>query len=650
MKDDLAKMYAAFRSGCLGNNILDAYFPFFVNIICEENWDIVDEVKVAECFEKKYHIPVPLTFVRQVLGVGMRNNSINYDHGKYRVQKDIISQYGFDSSVFDKKWTRLLEEFMSFCAAKKYDISAIDIEIRILKWIEINDETVISKDDLTAPENSDVFDYSWNKFLTEKASTDSELFEFVASLSFSNIMKQAVFYSGDGTGSFRGLNVYLDSPMIFALLGMDSTSRVSSCEYLLEKMKASGCLVQIFDHNFQEIDGIISRAAGWAISNQYDISKANNAVRYFHDSQMDEHDIAEYCESLEDKLAQMNITIKKTDYDIYGSSFQEDEKILYEMIENKYTAQSITISEEKKHSIIIDVRSIIMVYRARKGQTATRIQSSRDIMLTLNGTVANVSKDYESSRSINSGHIPACVSADLFGTVMWLFSPAELLEYQRKQLLADCYNALRPTKKLLDKYMESLSMARAAGEIDEKTFLFMRSHAVVNDALMNVTKGDYARFNERTYLEVYDEIQEIAEKKYEDEVQAHNNTRNELSSLLEMRQVDQKKIDVLTDDVNELKAQLSTRDKAEFDKKCRKYGWLFTLLLFGAPYIIVLVTIEIIKSLFTSCSWYSLIMIATLVIVTIVVGVLFQKVKQKCFTKVEKHFKEKIKERERQTR
>lgn len=274
MKDNLAKIYAAFRSGCLGNNILDAYFPFFVNIICEENWDIVDEVKVAECFKNKYHIPVPLTFVRQVLGVGMRNNSINYDHGNYRVQKDIISQYKYDSSVFDKKWKRLLKDFLLFCDEKKYDISAIDTETRILNWIEINDESVISNDELTTPETSDVFDYSWNKFLTEKATTDSELFEFVASLSFSNIMKQAVFYSGDGTGSFSGLNVYLDSPMVFAILGMDSTSRVISCKYLLEKMQDAGCLVQIFDHNFQEIDGIISRAAGWAVSNQYDISKA----------------------------------------------------------------------------------------------------------------------------------------------------------------------------------------------------------------------------------------------------------------------------------------------------------------------------------------------------------------------------------------
>ncbi len=38
--------------------------------------------KVAECFEIKYHIPVPLTFVRQVFGIGMEKKAISYNRGK----------------------------------------------------------------------------------------------------------------------------------------------------------------------------------------------------------------------------------------------------------------------------------------------------------------------------------------------------------------------------------------------------------------------------------------------------------------------------------------------------------------------------------------------------------------------------------------
>lgn len=643
MKKDFTKMYAACRSGCLGNNILEAYFPFLVNIINEENWDNVEDTRVAEYFLKKYNIPVPLTFVRQVLSIGIENKSINYDRGKYLVRRDILKQYIFESSAFDKQWNRMFEEYISFCSTNKYDIASVNIEERILKWIDTNDESVINNNGLNTLSNSDLFDYTWNKFLIEKAVFDSELFEFVASLSFCNIIKQSVFYTGDGTDSFKGLNVYLDSPMVFALLGMDSTSRVDSCRYLLNKMQAAGCSVQIFDHNYQEIDGILSRAAGWAVSNEYDICKANNAVRYFHDSQMDKHQIAEYCNLLEDKISQMNIAIKKTDYNIYESSFQEDEKLIYEMIEKKYNTQSITISDEKKDSIIIDVRSIIMVYRARKGQTATRIQSSRDIMITLNGTIANVSKDYESNRSIDSGHIPACISADLFGAVMWLFSPAELIEYQRKQLLADCYSALRPTKKLLDRYLESLNIAREADEISEETFLFMRSHSVVNDALMNVTKGDYARFNDKTYLEVFEEIENIANNKYNIEVQAHRITRDKLSSLIEKNENTQKKMSELEVQISTLKEQHNAREKMEFDKKCCKYGWIFTCILFGVPYIALLALIEVTKSLYANFSWFSIIRISILILLTIAVGVFYKKGKNICFTKVEKYFKNKAK-------
>ncbi len=167
----------------------------------------------------------------------------------------------------------------------------------------------------------------------------------------------------------RGLNVYLDSPMVFALLGMDVPARVESCKQLVEKAQAAGCRIQIFDHIFQEIDGIVLRAAGWARSPDYSVDKANNVMRYFHDSDMDKQALAEYCENLEDMLADLDITIKQTGFDLTAADFQEDTGKLNEMIQQRYQEQRQTISEEKQRSIEIDVRSIIIVYRERRGQT-----------------------------------------------------------------------------------------------------------------------------------------------------------------------------------------------------------------------------------------------------------------------------------------
>lgn len=99
-------------------------------------------------------------------------------------------------------------------------------------------------------------------------------------------------------------------------------------------------------------------------------------------------------------------------------------------------------------------------------------------MLTLNGVLANVSKQYESNQSVNSGHIPACISADLFGALLWLNSPNDIVNYHKHKLLADCYSSLQPSKELLEKYISSLESAKNLGEIDEKKYLFMRSHSM----------------------------------------------------------------------------------------------------------------------------------------------------------------------------
>lgn len=644
----MVKVYAAFRSGCLGDNILDAFFPFFANIICSENWENVEDTLVRSEFESKYKIPVPLTFVRQVLGVGVKNGSIIYSRGKYAVQKDKISQFQFDSEPFEKKWEQMISEFIKYCQDQGLDLSSYDIDARILDSIEMQDENIVLNEEFNATENADSFDYAWSGFLTEVATSSPGLFDFIVAISASNIIKQAVFFSGDGRDTFRGLNVYLDSPLIFALLGMDSPARTESCNYLLQKMQDAGCFVQLFDHNFSEISGILTRAGSWATSVDYRIDKANNAARFFHDRQMDEQDIAEFCESVEDKLNEHGITIKNTSYDVYEDTFQEDESQLYKMIEEKYHEYRMSINEDNKNSILVDVRSIIMVYRERRGQTATRIQSSRDILLTLNSVIANVSKQFESNQSSNSGHIPACISADIFGAVLWLFSPVELMEYQKKQLLADCYLSLRPNKRLLRKYVESLERARSSGDIDEKQFLFMRSHSVVNDALMNITKGDYARFNDRTYLEVFEEIKSISERKYEMEAAAHIRTQEALLELKEKQavQAEQYKremsetdnqISLLTETVRELKSKLVQNEEEEFNKKSRRLGWALTILIFGTPYIAAMVVIELLKSIYTQISFYSSIRVGVLIILTVFAGFLFQKGKQWCFLRAVKH-------------
>lgn len=264
-----------------------------------------------------------------------------------------------------------------------------------------------------------------------------------------------------------------------------------------------------------------------------------------------------------------------------------------------------------------------MIYRKRQGQTATRIFKSKHLFLTSNNAVANVAKLYESNRSINSGHIPACVSADLFGTILWLDSPMEMIEYRKLKLMADCYGFLKPSKALLDKYIESLNNARKTDEIDEKQYLFLRTHPVVLDSLMNVTRGDYARFDSSTYREVFNDIVAISKKEYYNEAKAHDETKEKLDTANEQ-------VSVLTQKNSDLEKELEQIKILAINRKVKHWGWIYSLLLFGIPYIVIVAITERLKSMFAQSFWVNVAWIALLSITAIVALCFFNKGKEWC--------------------
>lgn len=638
---NIIKLYAAYKSGFLGNNILDTYFSFMANMISEERLSVVEDTVIAAKFEERYTMELPLPFIRQVLGVGVQNGSFIEDHGKYSVVVNEIAKYCFSKTDFDVLWDRLIKDFSEYCRAKDIDISSLDINAFVLDILDDADEKILSSEKVDEQAGMLPSEYGWHSFIKEQGQLQTEVYSFVAALSASNITKQALFHAGETATDYSDLHVYLDSPIIFALLGMDDTSRTESYKQLVADMLKARCSVHVLDHNFQEVDSIIARAAGWATNTLYDLRKANNAARFFHDSQMDETEISEFCDNIETKLNELGITVKETAYDVFQDKFQEDEICLFDMVKARYLDHGYELSQEKQDSIRIDVQSIIMIYRERQGQTATRLQNAKHIMLTSNNAIANVSKKYESNKSLQSGHIPACISADLFGAILWLDSPMQLLEYQKKKLLADCYAFLKPDKVMLDKYIQSLDEARNADAIDEKKFLFLRTHKVVLDSLMDITKGDYARFNSNTYLEVYDDIQEKSLKKYKDEAAAHAQTQEALK-ILERNSSDE--IEALKDRISTMEENEKKRQEDDFNKKVSIWGWGATLVLAGIPYLLLIVAIEIVKTQFSNVSWRSAYGIAGAVIATAIAGVLFAVGKKCCFKKVRSRLEKRMKQ------
>ena len=141
---DVTKLYAAYKAGYLGDNILDTYFSFVANILVEEHISVVEDHVIASKLSERYSIDFPLPFIRQVLGVGVQNNCFVEDHGKYSVVIEELSKYRFQESNFNSLWSQLINEFEKYCRSIDVDISSFNTEEFILRILDASDEVIIS--------------------------------------------------------------------------------------------------------------------------------------------------------------------------------------------------------------------------------------------------------------------------------------------------------------------------------------------------------------------------------------------------------------------------------------------------------------------------------------------------------------------------
>lgn len=633
MENKITLLYAALKSGFIkNNNILNAYFSIIAHIIVNEKIEIIDATKICEIFMEYYGIPTTEPFIRQVLGIGIESHAIEDINGQYKTNFDEMKKYIPSNLDFEKNWNNLISGFLKYARNNGHSISKEQIEKFVLEYIHDDSKFMLRETDIEIPESPDTTEYIWCKYLESLSETNDSLFEFVSLLNLTNIYKDAVFYSATKKEHFKGLNVYLDTPLIFAILGMDSESRKSSYVKLIEDAKDEGCNIFVLDNNYDEAMGIFTRASQIAFSNNYKLSKANKVAQFFHNTMNSELEAEEFISDIQHKLNNLGIFVKKTSYDINDNSFQEDEETLFDMVSNRYRETGSELTPERERSIQTDVRSIIMVYRERKGKVSSSVGKSQDIFITINSAIANVSKLYESNRSINAGHIPAAISADLLGTLIWLHKPNEIINYKKKQLLADCYSAFHPNKMLLENYLKSLEDARSRDEISEDKYLFLRNHPLVADTLMNVINGDYSRFSDRTYNDVYNEIVENSRKEYKDEKNRHEQTKLNLKSEREAR--------ISTE--NELKEEreiLSNEREKSDALRTQSVKTVFTLLkvLFvWVPTIVVLSLVELILTKYVDFSGKGFLLLAIGVVISSIIPFFTKLFKKQLYTKSER--------------
>lgn len=115
-------------------------------------------------------------------------------------------------------------------------------------------------------------------------------------------------------------------------------------------------------------------------------------------------------------------------------------------------------------------------------------------------------------------------------------------------------------------------------------------------------------------------------------MKAHDKTKGKLDSA-------NKQVSVLTQKYSDLEKELEQIKTTAINRKVKCWGWVYSLLLFGIPYIIIVAITERLKSMFAQSFWGNVAWIALLSIIAIVALCFFNKGKEWCAQKVREHLK-----------
>jgi hypothetical protein len=188
--------------------------------------------------------------------------------------------------------------------------------------------------------------------------------------------------------------------------------------------------------------------------------------------------------------------------------FQIDEEQLSNLIVKVYKDRIQNFDEEEKeHTINQDNKSISAIYKLRRGRKPRTFREAEKIFVTTNSSLAYASKLFETQEKNSEYFFIPTVLTDVFiGTLVWIDSRAEVTNVNEKRLIANCYAALQPNKKMIRMLADKADEMNKDGTISEGDVSLLKMSRVARSILQEETLGDPDRFTEKTVTEILNQV------------------------------------------------------------------------------------------------------------------------------------------------
>jgi hypothetical protein len=599
---------ALMETDVLSRDYLSNFLPYIANLIAKKDYVTIEIREIVKDFAEEYGIDLPHAPMKDVLSRAVEEGIIVLEqNGKYVAQKRLLSKYSFLTArtMREQEINILLNNFISFVKEKyNLDIDRAKAGENFIDFLdEYSPKAIAQEDTLICNETgkSNKNNFLMAEFIQHCRDNNFDAFDLLNKLSVAYLLTVALNFDepvGRRIERFKGVTIYLDTPIILRLLGLQTEELALSYKEMFDNFTETiEPEFRVFQHTYNELEDIISDCIKWIDDPLYDPRYANPALLQFMKKSFTKIEIELYAASLADKLNKFNIGVDTREYYLLQDNIYEiDVAELKKILVSTYQKNNPEYDDIKgDRALTYDIKSIENIAKLWGGKSSRSYNNLGYVFLTTNSTLSFVSRHYIKKYWWNKQQRTSpCITDSYLGTMVWLSTPAEKMEkLSRLKLLADCSAATSLSKEILDKLYKTVEEMKKSNKINNEDYLILRAEAYEsNNYLKRITYNDKNEFSDETVEQLLEYIKRGYVLPYKKQIDEKNDENIRLKEELE--EATRKNLEFLADKQTEEKRQYKYEEKIDKRAKifCGKIADAFPIAiafftLFGAMLVFV---------------------------------------------------------------
>jgi len=500
-------------------DIIDSYIPLVCSSIKVKVYSKVTRENIQDDFKELYGINIPLGAIESILKRMAKDGLLNKQTGEWIVnfEKVCAAVKKDEKDELDTAFQELTIDLNKYSTEVfSVQLATEDIESGIIAFFKDYDLDLLFANNngesvLPKVKESKKAKYIIAKFITDLQNKEPRKFKTVLKLAKGYAIASLITYEDiqHYSGNLSDVEVYLDAPIIFNLLGLNGDSNLKLSQELIDALKNNGAKLKVFDLNYGEVIKTIQDAIKRLNSKSYVISKSSRVLKTAIRENISAQQLQIKLNQLESMLKHYSILkVGTPSLNASEHRYQIDETKLTKTIEDLYKkAESHKTPWYISDKIERDVEAISSIFKIRKQTQATSLKSSKAILLTSNEQIAYAAKIYERNEWEFKSTIPVCVTDIFLSTILWANYPTKNDNLNIRQLISECYNIIELDNRLLSKFYEDINKMHKENIITDEQFYLLSASNLTYTLLEQKTLNDIDEYTDKTPSEILEDLQ-----------------------------------------------------------------------------------------------------------------------------------------------